>query len=213
MITATVDQAVRSDREERFDLISEIYLVRHAHSEHSSPENEKTRGLSERGRNDALLVTKLLSQEAIQVVCSSPYARAIQTVEGIANVLGVSIDLDERFRERDFSELGYVVEDRLKAMERGFREPDFAFPGGESNRQVQLRGICAMSQVLEKYRGKKVAIGTHGGIMTLIMRHYDPRYDANFLRQLPKPDIYKLTFEHDKFIGVQKIWNVREGNH
>lgn len=114
-------------------------------------------------------------------------------------------DLDERFRERDFAELGYVVEDRLEAMERGFMEPDFAFPGGESNRDVELRGISAMNQVLQKYCGKRVVIGIHGGIMTLIMRHYDPQFDANFLRHLPKPDIYKLTFENDKFVGVQKI--------
>gem|GEM_PF-6785855 len=68
-------------------MITEIYLVRHAHSEYSSG-NEETRGLSERGRNDALTVTKLLSQENVQVVCSSPYARAIQTVERIASILG-----------------------------------------------------------------------------------------------------------------------------
>lgn len=125
-------------------------------------------------------------------------------MEGIAHVIGVAIDLDERSRERNFAELGYVVENRLGVMERGFTEPDFAFPGGESNRDVELRGISAMNQVLQKYSGKRVAIGIHGGIMTLIMRHYDARFDADFLRQLPKPGIYKLTFENDQFIDVQK---------
>jgi 2,3-bisphosphoglycerate-dependent phosphoglycerate mutase len=185
-------------------LITEIYLVRHAHSEYSSG-HEETRTLSERGRIDALAVTELLLKERIQVVCSSPYVRAIQTVEDIANVLRVPIDLDERFRERNFAECNYVVEDRLDAMERGFIEPDFAFPGGESNRDVERRGISAMNGVLQEHSGKRVAVGIHGGIMTVIMRHYDPRFDSDFLRHLPKPDIYKLTFENDKYIGVQKI--------
>lgn len=186
-------------------MITEIYLVRHCHSEYSSPEDEETRGLSERGHKDAMTVGELLSHAGVQVVCSSPYTRAVQSVEGIAKLIGVSIELDERFRERDFAGLGYAVGDRLGAMVRGFSEPDFAFPGGESNRDVELRGIGAMHQVLRKYSGKKVAIGIHGGIMTLIMRHYDSRFDADFLRHLPKPDIYRLTFEHDRYIRTQKI--------
>ena len=186
-------------------MITEIYLVRHCHSEYSSPEDEEIRGLSERGYKDVLTVTELLSEAGIQVVCSSPYARAVQTVQGIANLIGVSIDLDERFRERDFAELGYAVEDRLGVMVRGLSEPDFTFPGGESNRDVELRGIGAMNHVLGKYRGKKVAVGIHGGIMTLIMRHFDSRFDEDFLRHLPKPDIYSLTFEHDRYISTQKI--------
>jgi 2,3-bisphosphoglycerate-dependent phosphoglycerate mutase len=185
-------------------MITEIYFVRHAHSEYSL-EHEETRELSEQGRKDALTVTKLLVEQGIQAVCSSPYLRAIQTVEGIANVLGVKIDLDERFRERNFAKRNYIVENRFEAMERGFMEPDFAFPGGESNRDVEQRGIMAMNRVLQQYNGKRVAIGIHGGIMTIIMRHYDPRFNADFLRHLPKPDIYKLTFENDKYIDVQKI--------
>lgn len=141
----------------------------------------------------------------IHVVCSSPYVRAIQTVEGIAEALGVPIDIDERFRERTLSERNYVVEDRSEAMLRGFEEPDFSFPGGESNRDAELRGISAIERILEIYSGKRVAIGIHGGIMTIIMGHYDPKFDANFLLQLHKPNIYKLTFKDDKYTGAEKI--------
>lgn len=185
-------------------LLAEIYLVRHAHSEFSL-EHEETRGLSEQGRNDALTVTGFLSNERIQVVCSSPYVRAIQTVEGIADVLGVPIDIDEGFREKDLAERNYVVDARVEAFLKGFAEPDFAFPGGESNRDVELRGISAMDRVLQKYSGKRVAIGLHGCIMTIIMGHYDPQFDAHFLRNLPKPDIYKLTFRNDTYTGTEKI--------
>lgn len=101
-------------------MLTEVYLVRHAHSEYSLGQ-EETRGLSDRGRNDVLTVTKLLSKEDIEVVCSSPYTRAIQTVEGTAKALGVPIDVDWRFRERDFAERNYTVEDRLEAMESGWR--------------------------------------------------------------------------------------------
>jgi len=193
-------------------LITEIYLVRHAHSDYSSGDDE-TRALSERGRIDALAVTELLLKEHIQVVCSSPYVRAVQTVEGIANAVAVPIDFEERFRERIFAERGYIVEDPLEEMERGFIEPDFGFPGGESNRDVERRGVSAVNRVLRKYYGKRIAIGIHGGIMTIIMHHYDSRFDANFLRELPRPDIYKLTFENDNYIGAEKIGAFGDKSH
>lgn len=185
-------------------MITEIYLVRHADSEYSSGD-EETRTLSERGRIDALVVTELLLKERIQVVCSSPYARAIETVEGVANRLGVTIDLDQRFRERKFAQSDYIVIDPYEAMERGFIEPEFALPGGESNRNVQSRGIAAMNEVLRRYNGQRVAVGIHGGVMTLIMHHYESKFDANFLRDLSKPAIYKLTFSNEEYISTKKL--------
>lgn len=185
-------------------MTTEIYLVRHADSDYSSGD-EETRTLSERGRIDAVSVTELLWRERIQVVCSSPYVRAVQTIEGIADRLGVPIDLDERFRERKFARSDYTVTHPFEAMERGFIEPDFALPGGESIKDVELRGIRAMNEVLQKHSGKRVAIGIHGGIMTVIMHHYDSRFDFNFLRHLPKPEIYRLSFKNAKFVATQKI--------
>ncbi|KYP81785.1 histidine phosphatase family protein [Ferroacidibacillus organovorans] len=185
-------------------MITEIYLVRHADSDYSSGD-EETRTLSERGRIDALTVTELLMKERIQMVCSSPYVRAIQTIKGTATRLGVTIDLDERFRERKFAQSDYIVTDPLEAIERSFIEPEFALPGGESIRDVERRGISAMNEVLQKHNGKRVAIGIHGGIMTIIMHHYDSRFDFNFFRHLPKPDIYKLSFKNENINGIEKI--------
>jgi 2,3-bisphosphoglycerate-dependent phosphoglycerate mutase len=61
-------------------MITNIYFVRHADSSYT-PE-ELNRPLSEKGIKDAKKVTELLSHENITKVISSPYKRAIQTVEG-----------------------------------------------------------------------------------------------------------------------------------
>jgi 2,3-bisphosphoglycerate-dependent phosphoglycerate mutase len=185
-------------------LLTEIYLVRHAHSEYSA-EQEATRGLSERGRIDALSVTELLSKERIEAVCSSPYVRAVQTVEGIARLVGTSIDIDARFREKDLGDYKSYMEDRWQAFQKGFAEPQFSFPHGESNRDVELRGVSAMNRILDEYAGKRVAIGIHGCIMTIIMAHYDARFDVDFLGNLPKPAIYKLMFNHVEYGGAKEI--------
>ncbi|BCD22745.1 hypothetical protein BC30090_1642 [Bacillus cereus] len=70
-----------------------IYFVRHAHSTYTKEERE--RPLSEKGQLDAENVTHLLKDRHIDVVISSPYKRAIQTVQGIANTYHVSIEIEE----------------------------------------------------------------------------------------------------------------------
>lgn len=59
-----------------------IYLVRHAHSIYNTDELNRT--LSDKGYIDAKRVTKTLSEEDINYVISSPYKRAIETVQGIS---------------------------------------------------------------------------------------------------------------------------------
>jgi broad specificity phosphatase PhoE len=44
-------------------------------------------------------------------------------------------------------------------------------------------------------QGKRIAIGTHGNVMTLMMNYFDPMYDLEFLNRTSKPDIYKMEFK------------------
>lgn len=83
-------------------MIANIYFVRHANSVYTP--DELNRPLSEKGIKDAQKVTELLSRENINKVISSPYRRAIQTVEGIADYFGLSISIDEGFRERKLAD-------------------------------------------------------------------------------------------------------------
>ena len=54
-----------------------IYFVHHAHSTYTK---RRERPLSEKGHCDAENVTHLLKDKHIDVVISSPYKRAIQTL-------------------------------------------------------------------------------------------------------------------------------------
>lgn len=64
-----------------------VYMVRHAESPYSEG-TERTRGLTVKGYSDLEKVLEILSSEGIDVIISSPYARAILTVEPIAQKLG-----------------------------------------------------------------------------------------------------------------------------
>ncbi|TCP29383.1 2,3-bisphosphoglycerate-dependent phosphoglycerate mutase [Scopulibacillus darangshiensis] len=180
-----------------------LYFVRHAHSTYTP--DELGRPLSEKGFQDANRVTKLLSYKHIDHVISSPYLRARQTVEGLADSVGKDIKIIEGFKERKLQDgsAGNFEE----AVKKVWSDYSFAWEGGESNLEAQKRGIVATEWVLKQFKGSNVAIGTHGNIMVLIMNYYEKQYDYEFWKQLAMPDIYKLSFDGDKLIGCKKIWN------
>lgn len=178
-----------------------LYFVRHAHSIYTP--DELGRPLSERGFNDANIVTALLKNEAIDAVYSSPYKRAIQTVEGITKYIGNEIKIIDDFKERILAER--PVEDFTEAITQVWEDYEFSWAGGESNRVAQKRGVNAALDVLESNKGKNVAIGTHGNIMVLIMNFFDSKFGFEFWNQLEMPDIYKLSFERQELHDVQRI--------
>lgn len=179
-----------------------IYFVRHAHSIYTTDELNRT--LSENGYNAAKIVTNLLLKEKIDYIISSPFKRAIETVEGIARFHNKNIIIDERFRERVlFKE---VIEDFEKAVYKAWEDFNFLLEGGESSYEAQIRGVSGIKEIISKYNGKNVVIGTHGNIMVLIMNYYDKKYDYFFWRNLNMPDVYKLTFEDENLLNVKQIW-------
>ncbi|CKE78423.1 phosphoglycerate mutase family protein [Streptococcus pneumoniae] len=154
-----------------------IYFVRHAHSTYTKEERE--RPLSEKGHLDAENVTRLLKDKHIDVVISSPYKRAIQTVQGIANTYHVSIEIEENLRERLLSK--EPVTDFNNAVQKVWEDWDFAYEGGESNEVAQRRAVICMQNILKKYEDQNIVIGTHGNIMVLLMNYFDSKYDFRFL--------------------------------
>jgi 2,3-bisphosphoglycerate-dependent phosphoglycerate mutase len=183
-------------------MITNIYFVRHADSSYT-PE-ELNRPLSEKGIKDAKKVTELLSHENIAKVISSPYKRAIQTVEGTANHFGLSISTDEGFRERKLADGSIKNFDEV--ILKYWKNFDFSLPEGEPGYFAQDRGVQSLKNVLCTYCGENIVIGTHGNIMVLIMNYYDKKYDYGFWKRLNMPDIYKLSFENEVLAAVKHIW-------
>lgn len=183
------------------NVMTTIYFVRHAHSTYTKEERE--RPLSDKGHIDADNVIHLLKEEHIDVVISSPYKRAIQTVQGIANTYNLSIQLEEDLRERLLSK--EPVTDFNDAIQKVWEDWTFTYEGGESNDVAQRRAVLCMQNILGKYKGKNIVIGIHGNIMVLLMNYFDSKYDFQFWKTLHMPDVYKLTFDNNRFISAERI--------
>ena len=186
-------------------------MVRHGESPKEG--NDRTRGLTEKGYLDAQRVTDILKDEKIDAVVSSPYIRSILTVEKIAQQIGQEVLVFEDLKERIFSSENKRLTDKelVQILEKSFFNSNFSLEGGESNADCQKRSIKVLKELLDTLRNKKAVIGTHGAIMTLMMGYFDSTYDLNFLHSTSKPDIYRMEFNEQELLDVQRLWGVNIG--
>lgn len=183
-----------------------IYFVRHAESVYIEGV-ERSRGLTEKGKQDAGKIRNILVEETIDVLVSSPYRRATETIQELADALNKDIIIEEDLRERKLSETGFDKDQFFEAKRKVFEDPNFSFTGGESSNEAQERAIEIITRLLQEFNGKNIVIGTHGDIMTLMMNYYDKKYDFVFWKSITMPDIYKLKFdENNKVEEVTRLW-------
>ncbi len=187
-----------------------VYMVRHGESPKEG--NERTRGLTQKGHLDSNLITEILKGEKIDAVASSPYLRSILTVKNVAEHIGQEVLIYEDLKERKFSSEDKRISDKqlVPLLEKSFEESNFALDGGESNDDCQKRAIKVFNELLEKFRDKKIVIGSHGAVMTLMMGYFDSTYDLNFLHSTSKPDIYRMEFKEMDLVNVKRLWSVNE---
>jgi broad specificity phosphatase PhoE len=78
-----------------------LYVVRHAHAGQRSAwtGDDRLRPLSERGHSQALGIASALAPPAPGRILTSPARRCVQTVEPLADKLGLAVEEDDRLFE------------------------------------------------------------------------------------------------------------------
>ncbi|AAU16764.1 histidine phosphatase family protein [Bacillus cereus] len=187
-----------------------IYMVRHGESPKLDG-GERTRGLTEKGSLDVHRVTDILKTEGIDTFISSPYKRAVLTIEKTANLYEREILIYENLKECMFSSGDQVISDKevYPLVKKMFSNPDFARTEGESYTDCQRRVVKVLREILMDFQGQKIVIGTHGLVMTLMMNYFDEQYDFEFLMNTSKPDIYKMEFNEEQLMNVERLWKAK----
>ncbi|GAB6414458.1 histidine phosphatase family protein [Bacillus luti] len=184
-----------------------IYMVRHGESPKLEGD-ERTRGLTEKGSIDAHRVTDILKTEEIDTFISSPYKRAVLTIEKTADFYEKEIVIYENLKECIFLSEDQIISDKevYPLVKKMFSNPDFALTEGESYKDCQRRVVKVLKEILMDFQGQKIVIGTHGLVMTQMMNYFDNQYGFEFLIHTSKPDIYKLEFKDEQLMNVERLW-------
>jgi len=158
--------------------MTRVYLLRHAQSEWNALGRWQGHGdpsLSELGREQAHAVAARLTGAGIERIVASDLARALETAEIVGKQLGLAVERDALWRERDIGTWTGLtreeIEARWPADYAHFRaHEEHARPGGgESNALLRARGQRALAALRERHDGARVVVVTHRGIARMLV--------------------------------------------
>lgn len=184
--------------------MTNVYFVRHAEPNYINHE-DLTRELSPKGMKDRELVSDFLADKQVDIVLSSPYKRAIDTVAHFASLRDLPIITIHDFRER---KVDSVWIDDFDAFTRN-QWADFSYKltDGETLAEVQKRNIVALQEVIEQYTGKTVVIGSHGTALSTIINHFVPQFGIEEFMRIKSimPWIVHFSFSDNDCVQIEEL--------
>ncbi|MED3879938.1 histidine phosphatase family protein [Priestia megaterium] len=95
-------------------------------------------------------------------------------------------------------------------MKRTFDDIDFKVDGGESTKEATARALELFKEVMNE-KQKTTLFVTHGNLMTLILRYFDPKFGVGEWSRLTNPDVYQIDFQK-KNVSITRLWNEQKTN-
>lgn len=202
-----------------------IYLIRHAETvqeKGSRNTNENFQMINEKeilsvqGEEQAKKLSENIELQNIDVIWSSDYTRAKATAKYIANKNNLQYNLDKRLCERKLGN----IEDLAKFMnDKETRDPsreqlvfpEFKTRDGESANDTNKRMNKFIDEILEKYKGKRIAVISHGGAIKFYLLSYckvNERLNLEYKGKelfITSPCLLKMTFKENKLISLEQI--------
>jgi 2,3-bisphosphoglycerate-dependent phosphoglycerate mutase len=175
-----------------------LYMVRHCQATGQEPEAE----LSPEGAAQAEALAHFLSESKIERIVSSPFLRALQSIEPFARSVGLTIETDERLIERILGDTS--PSHWLACLRETFTNFDLSFPGGESSRAAQERAVSALQDILASEQQITVLI-SHGNLSTLLLNHFDKTIGFSTWEQMTNPDVFRVCLSASQ-ATVEHIW-------
>lgn len=177
-----------------------IYIIRHCEAEGQSSDSP----LTEKGFIQANELSDFLSDRKVDRIISSPFLRAIQTIKPFAENKNIEIEMDSRLSERVLSSSFFP--DWMDKLEATFRRMDLKYAGGESSNEAMNRIVEVVNDIVAS-DSKNTIIVAHGGIISLLLNHYDNNFGFEQWKGLSNPDVYllRITKNGDHY---RRLWKV-----
>lgn len=172
------------------------YLIRHAKSAPDPAVPEPLWPLSPEGRIQATQLGENLKHAGITRILSSPYRRAIDTVQPLADALGLEVELHDDLRERQLT--GVLIDNWMEELEKTWQDFDYCLPQGESSAACQARITTCFSNIFNSASAETVAISSHGNAIALMMNAIDPGFGFLQWKEMGNPHIFRLIWNGQK---------------
>ena len=147
--------------------------------------------LDERGRRQAAALVERFEGVRRTAVYSSPLERCVGTMEPLAAARRLELRISDALAEMDTGEwTGRTLPSvrRTKLWKTVQRHPSrFRFPGGESFVDAEARILNEIERIRARHPRGRVAIGTHGDLVRMLVSHYSGAHLDEFQRMTSEP--------------------------
>jgi 2,3-bisphosphoglycerate-dependent phosphoglycerate mutase len=176
----------------------EIVLVRHASSSGQWPDAS----LTPEGFLQAEALRDLLAEFRVERIISSPFRRALQSLEPFCARAGLQAELDPRLAECSLG--GVDLPDWREQLRRSFDDLDHCPEGGESGRAAQERAKAVIRAACKS--GLRCALITHGRLLALILKWVEPAFSYDDWARLSNPDVFVLRLQSGAAASFRRVW-------
>jgi 2,3-bisphosphoglycerate-dependent phosphoglycerate mutase len=172
-------------------LSTHVLLIRHGQSEGNAERRfggHTATPLSPRGRRQAQATARALKDEELTAIYSSDLARAVETAQPLANLIGLPVNSTTAFRERSVGVMeGLTFENAAQQHPEQYaallrRDFEHVLTGGESYRQLLDRAWQKLDEIIEENKGGKLAVFSHTGTICILALHLMGALDAPELK-------------------------------
>ena len=182
-----------------------LYFIRHAEPDFFEPDNYK-RKLTVSGEIQAQRLSEIFNDINVDGVYSSPYLRAIKTVEPIAKSKSLNVQLLDQFRERKSSDYRVSKEKFLGYGKHQWDDFDFKLCGGESLNDVKNRYNTGVRIIINQHAQSQnciFAVGCHiAGLCAYISQfNLISNYEEYKKYASKMPLIVKCFYKNLKFVS------------
>lgn len=176
-----------------------LYLIRHCQASGQEPDA----ALTAEGKIQAEKLAHFLVDASIARIVSSPFVRAVQSIEPLAWRLHLEIELDPRLQERVLS--NDHLPNWRECLRETFDQLDLRFPGGESSREAMQRASAAVQDILRQEQMGATAIVSHGNLSTLLLKHFDSAISFSTWEGMTAPDVFCILLSASG-TSVTRLW-------
>lgn len=171
-----------------------LLLVRHATSLPPAVDgpDDANRPLTDRGQAEAEALATVVVPYAPQRVLSSPYVRAVQTVEPAAQALGLVVERVEVLREWR-SGIGPTPHWHSHCR-RCWEQPDRKSGDGETHADLEKRALRGVAQAAAATaEGSVTVVASHGAWISRALHGLGCSVTADFWLTMPMPAMYDVA--------------------
>jgi probable phosphoglycerate mutase len=188
-----------------------VFVARHGEAVYESELLSDAGGwLSPLGREQARGLAEEVAGERIARVWTSDMARAVQTGEVVAGLLGVDVVVRKGLREFGVGDAAGTngVPDPFAATFAAWLAGDLTarIPGAESGEEVVERYGTVLEEIADEHRGESVLVVSHGGVMCMALSALARNLALSHSRDLPMPNCGVVALEGDADGWVARTW-------